>query len=156
MALEIELTARPAAPDDGRPLAIGLAGLSEWLARQGLAYDSPAARRAAADVFALAAAAGLLASAELSAILGPCPGFAEDAEAALQAIDRRARSCDRSTTTGRRAGLLFADALAAASRDGLRCLQVTALYDDPELALRLGRAATGTAPWRGPIAVSET
>ncbi|HEY3889221.1 MAG TPA: ribonucleotide reductase, partial [Caulobacteraceae bacterium] len=156
VALEIELTARPAAPDDARPLAIGLAGLSEWLARQGLTYDSPEGRRAAADLYALVAAAGLVASAELGAVLGPCPAFGQNREAVLEAISRRAQACDRSTTTGRRAALLFADALAAASRDGLRCLQVTALYDDRELALRLGRSATGAAPWSGPVAVSET
>ncbi len=156
VALEIELTARPAAPDEARPLAITLAGLSEWLTRQGLAYDSAEARRAAADLFALVAAAGLTASAELSAVLGPCPAFAGSREAVLESTSRRAQACDRSTATGRRTALKFADALAAASRDGLRHLQVTALYDDPELALRLGRSATGAAPWSGPIAVSET
>jgi ribonucleoside-diphosphate reductase alpha chain len=155
-ALEIELTARAGAPDAGRPLAITLAGLSEWLARQGLAYDSPEGRRAAADVFALVAAAGLVASAELSGILGPCPAYTEAREAQLDSISRRAQACDRSTETGRRAALLFADALAAASRDGLRHMQVTALYDDPELALRLGRSGAGVTPWRGPLAVSET
>ncbi len=156
VALEIDLGARPAADDAGRPLAITLAGLSEGLARQGLSYDSPRGRRAAADVFALAAAAGLAASAELSARLGPCPAFAETREAELENISRRAKACDRSTALGRRSALVFDDALAAAKRDGLRHLQVTALYDDPELALRLGRSATGAAPWRGPVAVSET
>jgi ribonucleoside-diphosphate reductase alpha chain len=156
IALEIELAARLTAPDDGRPLAITLAGLGEWLARQGLAYDSPEARRAAADVSALVAAAGLVASAELSAILSPCPAYAEGRDALLESISQRAQGCDRSTAVGRRAALLFADALAAASRDGLRHMQVTASYDDPELALRLGRSTTGAAPWSGPIAVSET
>ena len=60
IALEIELAARLVAADDGRSLAITLAGLSEWLVRQGLSYDSQEARRAAADVFALVAAAGLV------------------------------------------------------------------------------------------------
>ncbi len=156
VALEIELAARPATPDDGRPLAISLAGLSEWLVRQGLAYDSPEARRAAGDLYALVVAVGLVASAELSAVLGPCPAFGQNREAVLETISRRAQACDRSTAIGRRAALNFADALAAASRDGLRHLQITDLYDDPELALRLGRSATGAAPWSGPIAVSET
>ncbi len=155
-ALDIELTARQAAPNPGRALAINLAGLSEWLASQGLAYDSPQARRAAAEVMALVAAAGLAASAELSAALGPCPGYAEARDGLLESISRRAQACDRTTAVGQRAAVLFADALAAASRDGLRHLQVTALYDDPELALRLGRSATGAAPWSGPIALSET
>ena len=156
VVLDLELTARKPNPDDSRPLAITLAGLGEWLAGQGLAYDSVEARRAAADIFALVAAAGLVASAELSAALGPCPAHAQDRDAALESIRRRAELCDLSTTVGRRAALLFADALAAASRDGLRNLQVTALYDDPELALRLGRSASGAAPWSGPIALSET
>jgi ribonucleoside-diphosphate reductase alpha chain len=156
IALEVELAARAAAPDDSRPLAITLAGLSEWLTGQGLAYDSPQARSAAADVFALAAAAGLLASAELSAVLGPSPAFTGAREAVLDSIDRRAQACDRSTAAGRRAALLFADAQAAAGSHGLRHMQATALYDDPELALRLGRSATGAAPWAGPIAISET
>jgi ribonucleoside-diphosphate reductase alpha chain len=156
VALEIEFTARRAAPEDDRPLAITLAGLGEWLARQGLAYGSAEGRRAAADVFALVAAAGLVASSELSAVLGPCPAYAAERDARLESISLRAQTCDRSTAVGRRAALLFADALAAASRDGLRHLQVTAIYDDPELALRLGRSTTGAAPWSGPISISET
>ncbi|HEX4199358.1 MAG TPA: ribonucleotide reductase [Caulobacteraceae bacterium] len=155
IALELELAAR-AAPPDSRPLAVTLAGLGEWLASQGLAYDSPQARGAAADVFAVASAAGLLASTELSAALGPCPAFAGAREPTLASIDRRAQACDRSTAAGRCAALLFADALDAAGRHGLRHMQVTGLYDDPELALRLGLSATGAAPWSGPIAISET
>ncbi|HZC17782.1 MAG TPA: ribonucleotide reductase, partial [Caulobacteraceae bacterium] len=156
MALEIELVARSIATDDRRPLGVTLTGLSEWLTRQGLAYDSPQGRCAAAQAFALVAAAGLAASAEVGAILGPCPGFAKVREAVLGAIGRRAEACDRSTAIGQRAALLFDDALAAAGRDGLRHMQVTAIYDDPELALRLGRSATGVTPWPGPIAISET
>ena len=152
-ALEVEATA---GADTDQPLAITLAGVGEWLVRQGLTYDSEAARRAAADVFAVATAAGLAASAEISAIVGPSSAFIADRAIELEAIGRRAQACDRSTAAGRRAGLMFAEALAAASRGGLRRAQVTGLYDDPELALRLGRSGLGARPWQGPISLSET
>ena len=152
-AMEIETSA---GAETDRPLAITLAGVGEWLVRQGLTYDSEAARRAAGDAFALVSAAALAASAEISARLGPSPAFTAVRGLVLEAIGGRAQACERSTAVGRRAGLIFTETLAAASRDGLRGAQVTGLYDDPELALRLGCSGLGAAPWQGPISLSET
>ncbi|HLK23058.1 MAG TPA: ribonucleotide reductase [Caulobacteraceae bacterium] len=54
------------------------------------------------------------------------------------------------------AGAAFAALTAAVGRTGLGDGVVTALFDDPELALRLGRASLGAAPWAGAISLSET
>jgi ribonucleoside-diphosphate reductase alpha chain len=154
-ALEIERAAA-AADARGGSLAITLAGVGEWIVRQGLAFDSDDARRAAAEAFALVAAAGYAASAEMAGALGPCQSFLGAKATTLEALGRRAQACARETPAGRRAAMLFSEALAAASRGGLRHIAVTGLYDDPELALLLGRAGLGAAPWQGPVTLSET
>ena len=131
-----------------RPLAITLAGVAETLMMRGLAYDSDAARAAAAELYAQAAAAGIAASAELAAALGAYPAFEQDRDGRLAAI---AFSADSAS-----AAPLFEAALTAAGRHGLRNAEVTALYDDPALSLRLGGAGLGAAPAAGPLSLIET
>ncbi|HXQ09942.1 MAG TPA: ribonucleotide reductase [Caulobacteraceae bacterium] len=153
VALEID---RAIAGADAAPAAITLAGIGEWLVGQGLAYDSEAARKAAAEAFALATAAALHASGELCAVLGPGAGAAEGRDVEAAAIGRMAQAGDRDSPLGRRTALMLAEALAGATRTGLRPSAMTALFDDAELALRLGRGGLGAAPWVGPVALSET
>jgi ribonucleoside-diphosphate reductase alpha chain len=83
----------------GGPIAVGLAGLADWLTAQGLAYDSDDGRRAAREVCLKA----------------------REVLAKLPAIE-----------------------------GGL------AVFDDPDLALRLGGAPTGAAPGLGPVTIAET
>jgi ribonucleoside-diphosphate reductase alpha chain len=143
------------AGSDAAPGAITLAGVGEWLVSQGLAYGSGAGRKAAAEAFALATATALRTSAELGEVLGPGGGVeGRDVEAA--AIGRMAQAGDRDSPLGRRTALMLAEALAVATRSGLRPSAMTALFDDAELGLRLGRGSLGAAPWAGPVALSET
>jgi ribonucleoside-diphosphate reductase alpha chain len=83
----------------GGPVALGLAGLADWLMAQGIAYETEEARLAAREIF-------------------------------LRARERVVK--------------------AAQIEGGL------AVFDDPELALRLGGAAAGAAPGGGPVTVAET
>ena len=133
-----------------RPLALTFAGLGDWLAAQGLAYNSEQGRTAARGAFAVLAGACALASADLAQALGAYPEFAADRTerlAALKAQSERAKSGP--------AHALFVQARQAATRSGLRHAQTTALFDDPELSLRLGGAPVGPLPWAGPLALAE-
>ena len=82
----------------GGPVALGLGGLADWLAAQGLAYDSNAGRLAVREVYERA---------------------------------RRAM-----------ADIPLAGGLA--------------VFDDPDLTLRLGGSSSSGAPWLGPVTVAET
>ena len=137
-----------------RPLGLTLAGAADLLVMRGLAYDSDEGRAVMADLFALATAAGLSASAELAA-RGAYPEYENDREARLAAIETRARNCS-SSPLGRAAAKLFAGALKAARRQGLRNADVTGLFTDPALSLRLGGGAIGVSPWTGPVTLTET
>ncbi len=104
-------------------------------------------RRVALSLAVLAAAAGLAASADLAAVLGPYPAFEQDCDARLAAI---------AFSAGGGAATVFEAALAAADRHGLRNAEVTALYADADLALRLGGVSLGAAPSMGALTLAET
>jgi ribonucleoside-diphosphate reductase alpha chain len=147
LALEIEASAgfasAPAAAARRhafRPIALTLSGVPEALARQGLAYGSDAGRKAAQGHYALLTNAALCASADLAKALGPYPEFAGEREARLAPLKAKP----------------FAAALKAAKAHGLRHSEVTGLFTDPELSLRLGGYSLAAEPWTGPIALAET
>ena len=155
VALDLETSTQSTADAAWRPLGLTLAGLGEVLVARGLAFDSPAARALATELFALTAAAGLSASAEAAFALGPYPAFEQDRDARLAALSASAKRCDRSSPVGNSAADLFGAVLKSARRTGLRNAQITALFADEELSLRLGGASLGASPWAGPVTVSE-
>ncbi|QUD88127.1 TSCPD domain-containing protein [Phenylobacterium montanum] len=155
LALDLE-TADRRGDTVWRPLGLTLGGLAEVLVARGLAFDSDEARRFAGELFALTAAAGLAASAEIAFALGPYPAFEQDRDARIAAIAARAKRCDRSTPVGAGAADLLTATLKSARRTGLRNAEVTALFADAELSLRLGGASLGAAPWTGPATLAET
>ena len=147
LALEIETAAGfcadPAAAarrQAWRPLGLTLAGLSEHLAAQGLAYASDAGRRTAQILFAVATAGALEASIDLAKALGPYPEYAGETQARLRGLKAKP----------------LADVLKAAKAHGLRHAEVTALFADAELSLRLGGASLAGEAWSGPLTVAET
>ncbi len=156
LALDLETSARRGADTVWRPLGLTLAGLGDVLVARGLAYDSNEARRFAGDLFALTAAAALAASAEIAFALGPYPAFEQDRDARLAAVAARVKRCDRNTSIAASAADSLAGALKAIRRTGLRNADVTALFADVELSLRLGGASLGSAPWAGPVTMMET
>jgi len=139
-----------------RPLGLTLAGLGEVLVARGLAYGSAPALALTGGLFELAAAAGLAASAEIAARRGAYPAFDQDRDARLAQLAARAKACARDDGLGQAAHLLLTSALKAARRHGLRNAEVTGLFDDADLSLRLGAAGLGAAPWNGPLSVMET
>ncbi|HEY5105353.1 MAG TPA: ribonucleotide reductase [Caulobacteraceae bacterium] len=143
---------------DHRPLCLGLAGLSERLVAEGLAYCDSDGRARAAALTALAAGAALSASAELAAKLGSYPRFAAERETRLAELGRHLASADqlKDDPTSKRARSLLASAHKAASDLGLRNSQVLGPVDHPDIALRLGGITLGAAPWRGPVDLAES
>ncbi len=144
----------------GGSLGLTLAGVHDWLLAQGLAYDSDAGRRAAGELFALTTAAALAASGELAGRLGACPEFEADRDARLGAIAAQAKVLAQirgdATPIAAKAAKLYAGALQSAAKTGLRHLEVTGLFADPDLSMRLGGAVLGAAPNAGPLAPIET
>ena len=145
LALEIEC-ASGFAPDAAarrhafRPLGLTLAGVSDSLMRQGLSYASDAGRKAAQGLHALLTSAALGASADMAKALGPYAEYANERDARLAPLKAKP----------------FAAAMKAAKANGLRHSEVTGLYADPELSLRLGGAGLGAGPGGGPVALAET
>ena len=155
IAADVELELRGAA-NPRRSLAQTVAGLSEMLVRRGLAYDSDAGRKAAAEVQALANAAAFLASAEAAAAVGACPAT-KDGRMAAARLRARAKACKAlgEAPAAQVARRLLDQAAGLAAASGLRNAQVTALLEDPDLSLRLGGVSLGASPWSGPVTTTE-
>jgi ribonucleoside-diphosphate reductase alpha chain len=134
------------ADDDFRAIALTLGGVAETLMARGLAYGAPAAQAAIAELFATASAAALEASAEMAEALGAYPAFDQDSDARLAAIEFSASAAPQ----------VFAAALDTARAQGLRNAEITTLYDDPALALRLGGVSLGAGPAQGAVSLIET
>jgi ribonucleoside-diphosphate reductase alpha chain len=139
----------------GRTLSLTLAGVGDWLASRGLAYDSEAGRAAAAALWALAAGAALSASAEMADRLGACEAWNRDALAALDQRLVAARAVAKGRI-GQRAVELLEQARAGGDAAGLRNRAIVTPLEDSDLALRLGGFSTGATPWSGALAVAET
>jgi ribonucleoside-diphosphate reductase alpha chain len=155
LALEIETAASDQA---WRPLALTLAGVGDLLVALGIAYASDEGRRIAASLSALASAAALLASAEMAAAVGAYGEFAQDRDDRIAGLQARMAACAalKDDPVGAQAHKLFGKALAMARKTGLRNAEVTALYEDADLSLRLGGVSLGASPWGGPLTVAET
>ena len=124
-----------------RPLALTLAGVAEAVMAQGLALRDSAGLDFASHLLALFSAAATHGSALLAARLGAYDGFAA---AKAEQIDRLSRNLygitalqGLSSYKGRALDLLQT-ALKLAKKTGLRNAQVTALFADADLSLRLG------------------
>jgi ribonucleoside-diphosphate reductase alpha chain len=138
-----------------RAQALTLAGVHDYVQSLGLAFGSGAGRAAAQDLIALASATALSASADLAARIGPYPEFDNDREARLSQIAAQAKASGGSSPLAARASRLFKSAAADARRGGLRHAEVTGLFADPDLSLRLGGLALGAAPNNGPMGMVE-
>ena len=158
VALDIELTAAGVSGEleRRRPIGIAVAGLAELLVRQGLAYGSPEGRAAASAIQALADAATVAASAEIGAEVGAYPAFELERPARIAEVRARASACDAlAGEAASKVRRLYARAAKALAQAGVRNAQTTILTSDPELALRLGGCALGSAPWPGAVTEIE-
>ena len=164
VALEIEAACGYAADFDQarvrfdyRAIGLTLAGLGDLLVREGLDYGADGGRIRAAGLFALLDASAVATSAEIAARIGAYAEYAGDREARLTAVSQAAEATAFvDATLAPMAAALYREALATAVRTGLRHAEVTALFDDPELALRLSAGGLGAAPWSAAVTVVET
>ena len=129
-----------------RPVALTLGGVAEAMMAAGLGLNDPAAIDYAAHLFALMEAAAVNASAQLAGRLGAYDISGLDApsfDRAL-AIDRLSGRLYQITALKGHTDLkghaleLIQNALKLAKKTGLRNAQSTGLFEDAELALRLG------------------
>ena len=142
-----------------RPLGLTLAGVSELLIMQAIAYASDEGRNAVGSLYSLAFAASLQASAEMAAIAGPYPEFDQDRDARLASIMQRLEASAvlaRGEELAAMAVPLMSDALTKARATGLRNAETLALFNDDEIKLRLGGISLSAAPWAGAVTVAET
>ncbi len=143
---------------DHRPIALCLAGVSERLVSEGLAFSDPAGRDRSAALHALAAGAAYAVSAKIAEALGPYPAFSDEREHRLADLERYAHSAAALThsATSIRAFDLLAEARQQAGANGLRNAQILAGGADEETAMRLGALSLGVTPWPGCRRLAET
>jgi ribonucleoside-diphosphate reductase alpha chain len=143
---------------DHRAIALGLAGVGEWLVMQGLGFASDAARERSAALFALLASASLRTSVEIAAALGAYPAFVDGRGPRLAALAEQAKAAAalKADPLGARAARVFATLTKPAARTGPRNAHIVWADDEPEIGLRLGGVSVGAAPWVGPVALAET
>ena len=124
-----------------RPLALTIAGLGEAIMSQGLSLNEAQGVDLATHIFALFEAAAVHASASLAAQMAPYASYAADK---AEQTDRLSQRLYRITAMKGHADLksaaldLTQTALKLAKKTGLRNAYVTALFEEAELALRLG------------------
>jgi ribonucleoside-diphosphate reductase alpha chain len=124
-----------------RPLALTIAGLSEAVMSKGFSLNDAAGIDLATHIFALMEAAAVHASASLATQSGTYAAFSTDK---AEQTDRLSQRLYRITALKGHADLksaaldLTQAALKLTKATGLRNAQVTALFADAELALRLG------------------
>jgi ribonucleoside-diphosphate reductase alpha chain len=144
---------------DWRAVGLTLAGLSDLLVREMLGYDTEDGRAAAAGLMALLDSEALHASAEIAKRLGVYPEYDQDREArdalAGEAEARARGLAELGVESGERAAQRYAAARLMARAHGWRNAEVTALFFDPDISLRLGRRL-GAAPWSGATVEIET
>jgi ribonucleoside-diphosphate reductase alpha chain len=135
-----------------RPVALTLGGVPEALMAGGIGLNDAAAIDYAAHLFALMEAAAVNASAQLAGRLGAYDAGGVEATGfdRVQVVDRLSGRLYQITAlkgAHQRRDLtelkghaleLIQNALKLAKKTGLRNAQSTALFEDPELALRLG------------------
>ncbi len=141
-----------------RAVGLALGGLGDVLASRNLAFSNDAGRAAAAAIQAYATGVALQTSAELSKALGAYAEFGAERDEKLESIDgrlARARTLPQSPVVTAAVEALSM-ARAAVERHGLRNAEITALFDDEDLALRLGGRTLAASPWTGPLDLAET
>ena len=152
--------------DAGRPVALGLGNLAGLLMSLAIPYDSDLARGTAAALSAIVTASATITSAQLACTLGPCQGFAAGREAVLRSLRNKLRATfgekndydhlsviPQTMDLGSGVNLVLIsaarytteEALRLVQENGLRHLQVTALYQETELAPLLDGASQGVA-----------
>lgn len=159
-----------------RTLGLGYANMGAMLMRAGIAYDSEQARSVIGAVTALLHNLSYATSAEMASVVGPCDAFAPNRNSALRVLRNHRRAAYGSLADRRDVGayegltvephgidhLVLAhtpfaelsesaiaaadDAVAEATRNGLRNMQVTVLAPTGTIGLLMNCDTTGIEP----------
>jgi len=153
-----------AAPNASRPLALGFGNLAGLLMSLGIAYNSAVGRSTASALAALITATACATSASLAAKLGPCTPFLPARESVLRNMENQIRAAfgekndyDRLSvlpqTLELDSGLdlvllstvrhIYDKAIDLVRVHGLRHMQLTALFHDPDFAALADAYAQG-------------
>ena len=141
-----------------RPLGLTIAGLAEAATGLGLSLNDSDGQDYAAALFALLEASAVNASAQLAQGIAAFDNFTADKDALLDRLSQRTYQITALKGHGEiksRALDLIQAAFKLAKATGLRNVQATALYDDAELALRLG-VSVADRGLNGPTGVMES
>ena len=135
-----------------RPLGLGVANLGALLMSLGLAYDSDAGRLVAAHVVSIVAGAAARTSARLAARLGAYAEWAPNRFTALRVLRRHLDAAESLPRKGLPAPLATSaraawhEAVALASRTGLRNAQLTCVAPTGTISFLMDCDTTGIEP----------
>ncbi|WAC48698.1 ribonucleoside-diphosphate reductase [Asticcacaulis sp. SL142] len=165
LALDIETATAFSATEDhalrrcfDRPLALTIGGVSELLMALNLSPADADGLDFAAGLMAAMQAQSLYISAQLATSHGAYKTFSADKDQILHSLSQqiyRISSLKGHADLKAHSLTLIQDALKTAKKSGLRHAQTTALFDDPELTLRLG-VSLHDQPLSGLTSVLET
>ncbi|MEE8330621.1 MAG: vitamin B12-dependent ribonucleotide reductase, partial [Acidimicrobiia bacterium] len=150
---------------DYRTLGLGYANLGSLLMRQGIPYDSEEARAIAGALTAIMTGYSYATSAEMAAVVGPFPRYAENSESMLRVIRNHRRAAYNETdyedisvsVVGIDQAIAPADLLEAAHRSwdlalergethGFRNAQVSVIAPTGTIGLQMDCDTTGVEP----------
>lgn len=175
--LELHYEQLASTPESSRSLSIGYCNLATALMQQGIAYDSDAGRSTAAAVSSIITATATLTSAQLAQFFGPCQAFSQARTTHLRTIANRHRAAHGDKTDYEHVSVLpvplcidtcpqlpllaaarrlWDEALVAAQRYGVRHIQLTSLFNDPELNIFMEVSSVGVEPERSLLRQVQT
>jgi ribonucleoside-diphosphate reductase alpha chain len=134
-----------------RPLGLGYSNLGSLIMSSGLAYDSPGALGLCGAMTAILHGAANLASAELSAAVGPFDGYAENSEPMLRVMQMHRNAVEEIDEAcpdylKQAARTVWDDVLAAGRAHGFRNAQATVLAPTGTISFLMDCDTTGIEP----------
>ncbi|MFH1803040.1 MAG: vitamin B12-dependent ribonucleotide reductase [archaeon] len=140
---------------DYRPLGLGYANLGSLLMSLGLPYDSDAGRAVAAAITAIMTGEAYKASAELSGLVGPFPGFLKNRGPMIEVMKMHRESVKGINVEAMPSPLRYlvndawdswTEAVELGERQGYRNAQATVLAPTGTIAFMMDCSTTGVEP----------
>ncbi|HIA20676.1 MAG TPA: vitamin B12-dependent ribonucleotide reductase, partial [Planctomycetaceae bacterium] len=134
-----------------RPLGLGYSNLGSLIMASGLPYDSDAAYGLCGSITSLLHGAANLASAELSAVVGPFDGYEENRESFQRVMQMHCDAVEKINPAGPEylktaAAKVWDQVLEAGKRNGYRNAQATVLAPTGTISFMMDCDTTGIEP----------
>jgi len=135
-----------------RTLGLGFANLGALLMNNGLAYDSDEGRGFAAAITAIMTGSAYEQSGQITKVVGPFPGFAENRESTIRVMKKHLAAVDNVVVDERNRSLvdysrgIWQKVVRDAEVDGLRNAQATVLAPTGTIAFMMDCDTTGVEP----------